>query len=45
MVSKSKSKKYFAGEMALGTAVLCCSFGVDLMIKSGFGVSSISSVP
>ena len=38
-------KKFFAGEAALGTAVLCCSLGVDLMIKSGFGVSSISSVP
>ncbi len=42
---KNSEKVYFAGELALGGAVLFCSFGVDLMIKSGFGVSSISSVP
>lgn len=42
---KQNTKKYISGELALCIAVIFCSFGVDLMIKSGFGVSSISSVP
>ena len=39
-------KKFkFPGELALFFAIVINSFGVVLMTKSGFGISSISSVP
>lgn len=43
--SKNLGKKFFAGELALCMAVCCSTFGIDLMLKSNFGISSISSVP
>ena len=33
------------GELALALVLIINSFGVELMTKSGFGISSISSVP
>ena len=41
----SKSLPLFRGELALCIAVLMNSFGVVLMLRSGSGISAISSVP
>ena len=38
-------KIHLAGEAALIIVLLINSLGVDLMSKSGFGISTISSVP
>ena len=38
-------KFHLAGEVALLIVLLINSLGVDLMSKSGFGISTISSVP
>ena len=38
-------KIHFAGETALLLVLLINSLGVDLMSKSGLGISTISSVP
>ena len=41
----NKKKFHLAGEVALLIVLLINSLGVDLMSKSGFGISTISSVP
>lgn len=41
----NKKKFHLAGEIALLIVLLINSLGVDLMSKSGFGISTISSVP
>ena len=38
-------KVRFSGEAALSIVLIINSLGVDLMTKSGFGISTISSVP
>lgn len=40
-----KEKKLFVGELALFMGLIINSFANTLMVKSGFGISSISSVP
>lgn len=40
-----KNKKLFIGELALLMGLIINSFANTLMVKSGFGISSISSVP
>ena len=45
MVSVPSSKPVFRGELALVIIAVLNSFAVDLMLFSGFGISSISSVP
>ena len=40
-----KNKKLFIGELALIMGLIINSFANTLMVKSGFGISSISSVP
>ncbi len=40
-----KEKRKIPGELALLAIILLNSFGVAIMSKSGFGISSISSVP
>lgn len=40
-----EKKIHFAGEVALLIVLLINSLGVDLMSKSGFGISTICSVP
>ena len=39
------NKKYLPGELALCIVLIINSLGVCLMAKSGFGISTISSVP
>ena len=39
------NKKYLPGELALCVVLIINSLGVCLMAKSGFGISTISSVP
>ena len=41
----NKKKFHLAGEVSLLIVLLINSLGVDLMSKSGFGISTISSVP
>ena len=41
----NKKKFHLAGEVALLIVLLINSLGVDLMSKSEFGISTISSVP
>ena len=40
-----QERKVFPGELALLLGLVCNSLGVSIMVKSGFGISSISSVP
>ena len=40
-----KNKKHFPSELALAVGVLLNSFCVSLMVKSNFGISTLSSVP
>ena len=40
-----KEKKLFSGELALCLGIIFNSFATTLMVESGFGISSISSVP
>lgn len=40
-----KEKKLFLGEVALMIGLICNSLASTLMVKSGFGISAISSVP
>ena len=40
-----KEKKLFLGELALMIGLIFNSLATTLMVKSGFGISSISSVP
>ena len=40
-----QKRKIFPGELALLLGLVCNSLGVSIMVKSGFGISSISSVP
>mgnify|MGYP006949017900 FL=1 len=45
MQGMNTKKIHFAGETALLLVLLINSLGVDLMSKSGLGISMISSVP
>lgn len=40
-----REKKLFLGEIALIIGLICNSLASTLMVKSGFGISAISSVP
>ena len=40
-----RDKKVFLGEIALILGLICNSLASTLMVKSGFGISAISSVP
>ena len=45
MKKSEKEKIKIPGELALLMIIVLNSFGVAIMSKSGFGISSISSVP